>query len=270
MKCDEFQMLLEAEFDGEGTSEPQIELNRHLDSCADCRAFLAQLRSESEIYSAYSSDVNVPVDLWTKVQARIEAPPLESANRGLFTGWLSAPFSLPRVSVWATAVLVLAAIGVTVAVMKYVGNQSAVVSKPEQSAKVGQLANDASPNPNQISEPQKKADDVEQAPALVAHDKTPRTSAPRPRGNTPDQLVQDAEQKYLTAIAMLSRTAQRKRSQLDPGSLARLDQALASVDRTIAGTRKVVRQHPDDPVAVQYMLSAYSRKVDVLREMIGY
>jgi hypothetical protein len=52
--------------------------------------------------------------------------------------------------------------------------------------------------------------------------------------------------------------------------LARLDQALASVDRTIAGTRKAVRQHPDDPVAVQYMLSAYSRKVDVLREMIGY
>ena len=42
------------------------------------------------------------------------------------------------------------------------------------------------------------------------------------------------------------------------------------LDRTIADTRKAVRQHPDDPVAVQYMLTAYAKKVDVLREMVDY
>jgi hypothetical protein len=79
--------------------------------------------------------------------------------------------------------------------------------------------------------------------------------------------VNEAEQKYLAAIAMLSRNASRKRPQMDPLTLAKLDRAIASIDRTIAGTRKAVREHPDDPVAVQYMLTAYARKVDVLREM---
>ena len=54
---------------------------------------------------------------------------------------------------------------------------------------------------------------------------------------------------------------------MDPLTLAKLDQAIAAINRTIAGTRKAVREHPDDPVAVQYMLTAYARKVDVLREM---
>ena len=69
---------------------------------------------------------------------------------------------------------------------------------------------------------------------------------------------------------MLTRTVERRRSRLDAPTLARLEQSLHVADRSIADTRKVVRQHPADPVAVQYMLNAYSRKVDVLREMIGH
>jgi hypothetical protein len=91
----------------------------------------------------------------------------------------------------------------------------------------------------------------------------------RPATNpkTPHQLVREAEQKYLAAISMLSRSAARKRSQMDPVTLEKLDQAIVAINRTIAGTRKAVREHPDDPIAVQYMLTAYARKVDVLREM---
>jgi hypothetical protein len=29
----------------------------------------------------------------------------------------------------------------------------------------------------------------------------------------------------------------------------------------------VVRENPEDPIALQYLLAAYSKKVDVLREM---
>jgi hypothetical protein len=31
-----------------------------------------------------------------------------------------------------------------------------------------------------------------------------------------------------------------------------------------------VKKNPNDPVAVRYMLSAYGKKVDVLREMTSY
>jgi len=84
---------------------------------------------------------------------------------------------------------------------------------------------------------------------------------------TPAQLVRDAEQKYLTAIAMLSRDVNRRRSQLDPIMLARFDASLSQIDNTIKETRQVVRGNPEDPIALQYLLAAYSKKVDVLREM---
>jgi hypothetical protein len=99
-----------------------------------------------------------------------------------------------------------------------------------------------------------------------AHEQKPKSSAHR---QTPDELVRKAEQKYLAAIALLSRDASRQQSRLDPEALAQFDQALAAVDRTIIGTRRAVRAHPNDPVAVQYMLTAYAKKVEVLRQMVN-
>jgi hypothetical protein len=69
---------------------------------------------------------------------------------------------------------------------------------------------------------------------------------------------------------MLSRSVDRKRSRLNPATKAELEQALSSIDRTIAATRKLVHRHPDDPVAAQYMLTAYAKKVDMLRELVDY
>jgi hypothetical protein len=79
--------------------------------------------------------------------------------------------------------------------------------------------------------------------------------------------VREAEQKYIAAIAILSRDVSKKRSGMDPMVAARFDAALGEIDKTIAETRRAVRNNPDDPIALQYMLSAYSKKVDTLREM---
>jgi hypothetical protein len=62
----------------------------------------------------------------------------------------------------------------------------------------------------------------------------------------------------------------RHPSRLDADTKARFEGELADIDRTIASTRVAVRRDPNDPVAVQYMLRAYRKKVDVLREMTGY
>jgi type VI protein secretion system component VasF len=97
-------------------------------------------------------------------------------------------------------------------------------------------------------------------------------SRPSTSGRTPtsDELVREAEQKYVEAIAMLSRDVTRRRSRLDAETAARFERTLAAVNRTIADTRRAVRQHPGDPLAAKYMLTAYAKKVDVLREIIGY
>ena len=99
-------------------------------------------------------------------------------------------------------------------------------------------------------------------------DKQPAGSRP-PRVETAaaDRLVREAEQRYVAAIKILERDVKTRRQRLDPETRARFDETLASIDRTIAETRKTARQHGNDPVAVQYMLSAYSKKVEVMREM---
>jgi hypothetical protein len=96
-----------------------------------------------------------------------------------------------------------------------------------------------------------------------------RTSS-EPREPSSDELVREAEQKYVEAIAMLSRDVKRRRSRLDAETAARFERTLTAVDRTIADTRRAARRHPGDPVAAKYMLTAYARKVDVLREMVDY
>ena len=182
---------------------------------------------------------------------------------------LATALSVPRVSGWATAALVLLAIGATAVFMKYTQREPQVVVSPPSSVA---LVKPAAPSPAPIMDATTSTVDTsatsERAPKRR---QTVNGIAPRAQQTlaikTPNQLVREAEQKYLAAIAMLSRDASRKRSQIDPATRARLDQAILSIDRTIAGTRQAVRQHPGDPVVVQYMLSAYARKVDLLRDI---
>jgi len=96
----------------------------------------------------------------------------------------------------------------------------------------------------------------------------PRLS-PKPAPLTAEQAVREAEQKYVAAIAILSRDVNKHRSELDPAIAAKFEATLASIDFTIRETKRAVREHPGDPVAAQYMLAAYSEKLDVLREMAG-
>src|SRR5262249_37420333 len=90
------------------------------------------------------------------------------------------------------------------------------------------------------------------------------------RGPTVEQLVGQAEQKYLAAVHLLSRDMRKHGPKLDPEVRARFEETLAAIDRSIADTRQAVRQHPTDPEAVRYMLTAYAEKVEVLQEMASY
>jgi hypothetical protein len=93
-------------------------------------------------------------------------------------------------------------------------------------------------------------------------------NGPNPEAQTPDALVRDAAAKYQKAIEILARDVATRRATFDPATLARFDDTLKALDRTIAETRRAaLAQGNPDPVAVQYMLTAYEKKVEVLREM---
>lgn len=135
-------------------------------------------------------------------------------------------------------------------------------SSPDRPAPREEYASAASPKKG-VREKLSPAPDVNDARI-----KTARFEAAKRAGEqSPDQLVREAEKRYQAAIKILERDVKSRRPQFDRETLARFDETLTSIDRTIAETRKAVRQQSSDPVAVQYMLSAYAKKVEVMREM---
>lgn len=278
MKCDECIPLIEEYFDGELEGESKRAVAAHLDTCALCADALQELRADHAVYASSQTELAVGPELWNGVRARIaESAWEEHKARWTLRGWLS---TFPVVSAWAAAGMVVAAIFLTVVVMKYSGTKQAdnrVASNPavEVTNTPARSIPASRGRPDEISEQPTSSVSKGLASGRVGVVR-PRIKLTEPaaaianRTKSPDQLVREAEQKYLTAIAMLSRNVARRRSHLDHETLSRFQQALSSVDRSIADTRKAVRQHPEDPLAVQYMLTAYSRKVDVLREMADY
>jgi hypothetical protein len=200
-------------------------------------------------------------------------------------------FGTPRLSPALAAALVIATIGITVAVMSFLnspGSNREVASN--NSNREGDIAARGADNANAGSSndaAQTQSNDTARPPVVAGKESenVTRGTAPgeKPRSEpaaqrqlvakkapqkvTPEQLVREAQQKYVAAIAILSRDVNHRRSQIDPTVLAQFDTALATIDRTIEETRRAVREHPDDPVALQYLLAAYSKKVDVLRDM---
>ena len=287
MKCEACQSVLEEYFDAELSAKDAAQVRAHLAHCPACAAELAELRQSHALYARYERDIEVTPALWAGIEARIKAERAarpDAPARSGWRDWVKGLFAMPHISPAFAAALVVLAIGLTVVVMSYLNSRSAgpnnpVAINPQQPANGD--SNTVTPAPkietpqtpavaqnepgHETSAPENKPVVKESKPApqkqLVAATRKPQAPP------DPMKLVREAEQKYLAAIAILSQDVNRHRSQIDPAVLARFDSALSDIDRTIAETRQIVRRNPNDPVALQYLLSAYAKKVDTLRAM---
>jgi hypothetical protein len=281
MKCEECKQFLEEYIDGELEMRLAAQVSAHASNCPDCSKAYDELKQEQELYTHYQRDIEVTPAIWAGVEARIRHEKAARASGGLagLRERLAALFATPRFSPALAAALVLVAIGLTVVVMSVMNsrnnNQPLATNPPPQESgpnNTNKSVEPPQPQPEgkreELAEGGKETD--RQAPVerekKPAHQKQLVAKAP-PKPADPAQLVREAEQKYIAAISILSRDFNRHRSQIDPTVLARFDSALVDIDRTIKETRRIVREHPDDPVALQYLLSAYAKKVDALRDM---
>lgn len=302
MKCEECMSLIEEYFDGELDERTVDLVARHLTACSACASEYQMLEREQEFYESYKCYVQTTPAFWDNVMERAGHKDSVSSNlsaplRRLLAG-AHGNFSAPRFSATLTALIVLAAVGITAGVMLYINSRGKIANTGDGiSRKENAPVSASRSTPDEISVQNQASKTVgtseeeirkdSNKPLLVQNGgerKANRSiamrrgtvarvhmeSGERPRGRTPEQLIREAEQKYLAAIAMLSRDVSRHRPELDAETVIRFERTLATIDRTITETRRAVREHPGDPVAAQYMLTAYAKKVDVLREMIGY
>jgi hypothetical protein len=79
--------------------------------------------------------------------------------------------------------------------------------------------------------------------------------------------IQRAEREYIDAIRVLSDILEKQKKSMDPRVVAEVEINLKIIDESIAATRQAYHEHPTDPELAHYMLSAYSKKVEILQEL---
>jgi hypothetical protein len=290
MKCEDCLPIIEEYADGELDKQSAESLVTHMRDCGECASYYEELKSEQHIYAGYERDIEVSPALWACVRARIRDEKV-TERPGWFTqmrGWLFESLAAPRFSPALAALIVLITVGLTAGVMSYLHSRQSrdsrggeVATNKESGSEQRQPVDSSGTKESPVaSEPTEKkpqggdqlAADGKGGPekAAPATDKPRRAVAVRrPAGAdpTPEQLIREAEQKYIAAINILSRDVNRRRRELAPEALARFEITIAQIDHAISETRRAVRQNPEDPIALNYMLAAYSKKVEVLREM---
>jgi len=308
MKCEECTTgALEEFLDGELGAARAAEMSAHLATCRACARALEALLDEGTLYANYERDVEVTPQMWSGVAARIAATqeqPLDESNiLQRIRAWLATALVAPRFSPALTAAMMLFAIGATATVMRYMNSPDKASSPqhvatgttptpeqiklvppspeatpfvaPDDKDRESTAASKTKPESRPTEKPERRGGSDPQQQRNVVLPVNPerdqltvQNSEQLRRQRMTAKLVRDAESKYLAAIKMLSEDVNRKRTRLDPQVAARFDETLATIDRSIAETRRtVLQQRSSDPVAVQYMLSAYAKKVEVMREM---
>ena len=259
---------LQALFDGELPADEAARVAAHLNVCAACAATATAVEAENlTLREALDSEFasSVPSErLRARVGSAVAAlhpapvPAVRASRWHLFTFGSLRP--LAYVSV-AAVILVAAILGF-------------VYLKKPKTASVAVKGNPPSltPAPQESPAPvasQRHDDIIKPGPSESPRFVVGRKSKPAARTSAeePDAMSLTWQQRqYDYAIAKLS-DALKYQPPMRPALQVEYEYNMAVADSTIAATREAARKNPKDPLANQFMLTAYQSKVDLLNEI---
>jgi hypothetical protein len=287
MKCEACLGMMDELIEGELDGSLAREATAHMAMCAPCSQLYANLRHEQELFRKYLLEVEPAPALWANLRLELEKEKaIRAQPQFRLQRWLAIAFEGMKVTPQMATALVFITIGLVIGMMVWRTTSDTSKHRAENpvvgvqpSSEVDRQATHRDPD---ITDRERAANDSQKKiqPFSTEGGKKGNgihVSTAGGRGRrmiersravpTVDQVARGAEQEYLSAIEILSRDIQRRRAVISPAVLSHLETALAEADRNIAATRRVAREQPRDPVAVQYLASAYENKVDLLREV---
>ena len=267
MNCEQCQNELEDFLYGELDDARTLALRAHLRACEDCAAQQAALESEHDVFAQYyEQTAPEPSDaLWRAIQAQ-----LHNEGRAIITApqasWWQRLFSTS--GWWQQAAFAAALILVSVAATTFYFKWQA------RPTKIDVAVVNATPTPQ--SSPTAMPEIP--APKLNSPPLEKRFAAPpatKPLKLTEEQTLQNqlarAEREYQQAIKLLDRVVARRRDQLEPAVWQQYQSSLALMDKSIAESRRALRGEmpgeTTDAAASQFLLAAYARKLDLMRDL---
>ncbi len=264
MNCEPYQLELEDLLYGELDATRTNALRAHLRTCAACAVRQVELEREHEVFTQYyEQTAPEPSDaLWRAIQTRIHQEATTPAAEPP-ASWWQRFFANP--TWWQQTAFATALVIVSVAATTFYFKWQAQPVKEDLAARVT-----PTPQPSPSVAPETSAP----APKTITPSLEKRFAAqpaPKPLKLSEEQALQNqlarAEREYQQAIKLLDRVVARKRDQLEPAVWQQYQSSLALIDSSIAESRRALRGETTDAAASQFLLAAYARKLDLMRDL---
>ncbi len=285
LDCDEFAARLADYLDGELSDGARGAMTAHASSCAACGQLLAEIES-LRLDAATLPLLEPSRDLWAGIAERIDARVLPlDAPRIARVAAVRRTWRHPAV---AAAALVLITAGVThvwtrlsyeTPVVTASGSQQVAVAPrvvvgsniAEQSALVASVASVAPVARVATSTATRQSTVERRAPAAPAPrvlsgraDAPPATLASRL--TSADVIFRsEVDPVYAREMVKLRAIVRERRAQLDPRTVAVLEQSIAVIDSAIAQSRAALAKDPASGFLASQLNHSLEKKVELLR-----
>jgi hypothetical protein len=266
LNCEQFSERLADYLEGDLPQAVRAAMESHADVCASCGPLLADLTALRTDAAALPA-LQPSRDLWAGIAERIDAPvlPLEVplVRRSIMhRTWVrpaAAAAALVLVTAGITHVLTRVSYDPTLTVASAstrpadAGLETPAVSQtPLPSAKDGVISSTGS---EQAAEPSSERRPVARAAA----------SRGVPAINARNLIKKDAEPVYDQEIVKLRQIVRQRRSELDPKTVAVLEQSIAVIDSAIAQSRAALAKDPASGFLATQLNHSLEKKVELLR-----
>src|SRR5262245_1544045 len=301
MNCERCKNELEDFLYDELGEARAAEVRAHLADCAVCAALSDEIEQENEIFGRFYEQTSIEpaAEMWETIRARINSEareraridrgawspafrPLDSgglkaglqalcrmARAGAF-GRLLAPAMLRQAAF--AALLVALSVAATTIYLKLGDNGPKYVAKnggepaPTQPPQQG-----VTPTPSPSVGVPRDGEKPNNSALTPKDAKPPVDRAAPPRRLTDQELmnrqIARAEREYQKAIMLLDQAIAKQRDRLDPALIKQYESSLVSIDNSINASRRAFIERPDDPIAGQFLLAAYAKKLDLMQDI---
>ena len=249
--CDGVADVLADYLEGGAPEGVRASVEAHAGLCGACRQLLSDLRAISSDAAALPPLVPSR-DLWAGIAERIEAPVLP----------MESPVARVARRAWLRPALAAAAlVGVTAGVTHYLTRASLVRPTASQQA----TARPAAPAVvAAVPEPTGRiASTITESPVIPAA--RAATAPAIARLASADRVTDSTDPVFTSEITVLRQIVRKRRAELDPKTVAVLEQSIAVMDSAIAQGRAALAHDPASGFLATQLNRSLEKKVELLR-----
>jgi hypothetical protein len=264
LNCEQFSDRLAHYLEGDLPEAVRTAMESHADVCASCGALLADITA-LRIDAAALPALQPSRDLWAGIAERIDARvlPLEAplAGRSL----VHRTWMRPAV---AAAALVLVTAGITHVLTRVSYDPTLTVASSTPSRPAPVRVDTPEVSLPRATDGEFRSTTTEQAtvPARRVLAANTKATLPATRSTNAGKLMKEgAEPVYDREIVKLRRIVTERRSELDPRTVAVLEQSIAVIDSAIAQSRAALAKDPASGFLATQLNHSLEKKVELLR-----